>query len=121
MLVEWSVVRRSLVVVALTAVAATAVLVVPASGKAKTASVTVTDSLFIKDKLTVRTGTKVTWKWENAFQDHNVTVKSGPAKFHSTTKKSGSFSKLLTKPGTYKIVCTIHAAIGMKMTITVKR
>ena len=113
--------RRSLLVVALTAVAATAVSGVPAIGKGKSASVTVTDSLFINDKLTVKKGTKVTWKWENAFQDHNVTVKSGPVKFHSTTKKSGSFSKLLTKPGVYKIVCTIHADIGMKMTITVKR
>ncbi len=113
--------RKSLVVVALTAVAGVAVWVVPASGKGRTSAVTVTDSLFIKDRLTVKKGTTVKWKWENAFQDHNVTVTSGPVKFHSRTQKSGSFSKLLSKPGTYKIVCTIHAAIGMKMTITVKR
>ena len=32
----------------------------------------------------------------------------------------GSYAQVLTKPGTYQLVCTIHTAEGMKMTIVVK-
>ncbi len=61
--------------------------------------------------MTVKKGTKVTWKWTGKLP-HNVTVISGPKKFHSATQTKGSFAQTLTKPGTYKIVCTIHQALG---------
>jgi plastocyanin len=34
--------------------------------------------------------------------------------------KSGSYKKKLTRTGTYRIVCTIHADQGMLMTLKVK-
>jgi len=118
---------RALTAAAVTALAAAAMLVAPASGadgsaaKARSASVIVTDDLFIKDRLTVKAGTKVTWRWQGGFLPHNVTVKSGPKKFHSRTQTSGSFARVLSAPGVYRIECTIHAVNGMKMTIVVKR
>jgi plastocyanin len=61
----------------------------------------------------------VRWNFEGK-NPHNVTVKSGPVKFHSSTMKSGSYKKKLTRTGTYRIVCTIHADQGMLMTLKVK-
>ena len=57
---------------------------------------------------------KVEWEWEGHNQ-HNVTVTRGPVKFHSKTMSSGSFSKRLTRKGTYTIYCTIHSP-KMRMT-----
>ena len=68
--------------------------------------------------VTVKKGTTVKWVWKGK-APHNVKVTKGPAKFSSTTQTKGTFSKKLTKKGTYTILCSIHAP-GMKMTITVK-
>lgn len=86
---------------------------------AKTVKVKVVDNAFSKKKLTVKRGTKVKWVWSNTQHPHNVTVVSGPRKFSSKTQTKGSFTKKLTKKGTYKIVCTLHSSV-MKMTIKVK-
>jgi plastocyanin len=84
-------------------------------------SVKIGDNFFVKNggaTVTVKKGTSVTWKW-TGHNPHNVTVTSGPAKFHSKTQTSGSFSHKFTKAGTYSILCTIHAP-GMKMKVVVK-
>jgi plastocyanin len=111
--------RKSLVAIVLVVVAATAAFVVPALA-ASSKTVSVGDNFFKAKTLTVKKGTKVTWKWTGANM-HNVTVLKGPAKFASKTQTTGSFAETLKKPGTYQIVCTIHAALGMKMTIKVTK
>jgi plastocyanin len=98
------------------AVAAAGALAVPAL--AATKSVQVKDNKFVANSITVKKGTTVKWVWKGE-APHDVAVTKGPAKFKSSVKTSGSFSKKLTKKGTYSIVCTIHAP-GMKMTIKVK-
>ena len=80
-------------------------------------TVKVGDFFFNPHKLTIAKGTKVTWNWTGAIK-HNVTVKSGPAKFHSRTQLHGLYSHTFTRKGTYKLVCTIHPI--MKLTIVVK-
>ena len=67
----------------------------------------------------------MTWKWpgfEEAGDVHDVKLKSGPKgvkKFHSEPASSDySFKRKLTKPGKYKIICTLHE--DMRMTIRVK-
>jgi len=106
-------------IVAVALVGAVAALSVPAmAGPTKT--VKVLDFKFTPKKLTVRKGTKVTWKWGGAVQ-HNVTVLTGPRKFASKTITKGSFSQTLTKPGTYNIVCTLHTSVGMVMTLKVTK
>jgi plastocyanin len=100
---------------AATALAAGA-LAIPAFAATKT--VQVKDNKFVAHSITVSKGTTVKWVWKGKVP-HNVTVTKGPAKFKSTTQVKGSYSKKLTKKGTYTILCTIHAP-GMKMTIKVK-
>jgi plastocyanin len=107
--------KKILAAGAATAVAAGA-LAIPALAATKT--VQVKDDVFVAKKITVRKGTTVKWVWKGK-APHNVKVTKGPAKFGSKTQVKGSFSKKLTKKGTYTILCTIHAP-GMRMTITVK-
>jgi plastocyanin len=98
------------------AVAVAGALAVPALAATKT--VQVKDNKFVAKSITVSKGTTVKWVWRGE-APHDVTVTKGPTKFKSKVKTSGSFSKKLTKKGTYSIVCTIHAP-GMKMTVRVK-
>jgi plastocyanin len=107
--------KKSLAGIAAAAIAAGA-LAVPALAATKT--VQVKDNKFVASSITVKKGTTVKWTWKGK-APHDVSVTKGPAKFKSSVKTSGSFSKKLTKAGTYSIVCTIHAP-GMKMTIKVK-
>ena len=100
---------------AATALAAGA-LAIPAFAATKT--VQVKDNKFVASSITVSKGTTVKWVWKGK-APHNVIVTKGPAKFKSTTQVKGSFSKKLTKKGTYSLLCTIHAP-GMKMTVKVR-
>lgn len=86
-------------------------------------TVTVTDNAFRRDgrdRPTVRVapGTTVKWRWV-AQQSHELTVRSGPARFNSPTLTKGSYSRRVVKPGTYELVCSLHAP-GMKMRVVVQ-
>jgi plastocyanin len=109
--------RRILILAAVPAL--TAAIAIPAL--AATKSVEVDDNYFVRDSgvptVTVKKNDRVRWRWEGK-NPHNVTVTSGPVKFHSSTKKTGTYTKKVTRKGTYRIVCTIHP--GMKMTLKVK-
>jgi plastocyanin len=84
---------------------------------ASTAPVKVGDDYFGVKRLTVGKGARVTWKWAGVL-NHNVTVKSGPVKFHSRTQAQGSFAHVFKRAGTYTLYCTIHPF--MKMTVIVR-
>jgi plastocyanin len=107
---------RKLVVLALTAaILATAsvsalALSIPTQAK-------VGDSFLRPGKITINRGAKVTWKWVG-YLTHNVTVRSGPVRFHSRDQVRGSFSHVFAKPGTYSLFCTLHPR--MKETVTVR-
>ena len=104
--------------VAVTAVTALAVSTAFAvSAFAATRPVTVKDDTFAPKSVSIGKGSTIKWNWKGK-APHNVTVTSGPAKFHSKTQKKGSFSHKFAKAGTYKIICTIHAP-EMKMTVKV--
>ena len=99
---------------------ASAALAVPAL--AATRSVKVGDDYFVRKgsipTVTVKKGTKVTWRFAGKDM-HNVAVTKGPAKFHSSYKDSGTYSKRVTRTGTYTIVCTIHQPdMTMKLRVT---
>jgi plastocyanin len=106
--------RRGLAVgaAALLATALTAASV----GAASPPTVKLGDNFFQPTKLTVTAGTTVTWTWTGS-ATHNVTVVKGPQKFHSKDQASGTYTRKLTKTGTYQIVCTFHP--GMTMTLRV--
>jgi plastocyanin len=87
-----------------------------AGAATRTQSVTVGDNYFRPTSLTVRAGTKVQWKWAGVLL-HNVTVRSGPVKFHSRTQVKGSFSYVFTRRGSYALVCTIHPSMTERITV----
>ena len=93
--------------IALVAAAATLMALAAPTGAATSHTVTVGDDFFRPTTLTVNRGTVVTWRWRGQ-NPHNVTVTSGPARFHSPTKTSGTFSRNLSRAGTYRLICTIH-------------
>ena len=87
-------------------------------------TVKIGDNFFAPDHLKVPKGSKITWRWPSYAGDvHDVKLRKGPRgvkRFHSTLAASDyRFSRTLTKPGKYLVVCTIHAE--MRMTIRVTR
>ena len=94
------------------------------AAKPKAKVVKVGDNFFAPDSVKVAKNTKVIWRWPKYPGDvHDVQLTRGPKgvkKFKSDLASSGySFSRTLKKPGTYKLVCSLHRA-EMKMTIRVK-
>jgi plastocyanin len=86
-------------------------------------NVKVGDNYFVRDgsapTVSVARNTRVKWLWRGD-SPHNVNVTKGPVRFHSKTMRTGSYSKLMTRAGTYKIVCTIHGARDQSMTLRVR-
>jgi plastocyanin len=107
------------------AVAAAPALALAATSKGKTRTVSVNDNYYGPSKLTVHVGDTVKWHWSDQETDvHDVelaTAPKGVKKFQSDPLAAGDdFARKLSRPGTYKIICTFHED-EMKMTITVKK
>jgi len=105
---------KRLIILALVAALAGA-FAIPAFGATK--SIKIGDNFFSPKTVSVKRGTTVKWRWTGS-APHNVTVTSGPKKFHSQTQTKGTFKATPHTKGTYHIVCTIHA--GMTMTLKVR-
>jgi plastocyanin len=94
-----------------------------AQALAATRSVTIGDDFFVRKgsppTVTVKRGTTVRWVWRGD-NPHNVTVRRGPVKFHSSVKESGTYSRTVRRVGTYRIVCSVHQP-DMRMTLKVTR
>jgi plastocyanin len=89
------------------------------AGAAPKTTVVLGDNFFSPSTKTVRKGTKVRFKWTGR-KRHNVTKVSGPGGgFASRTTKSRgvNFAKKFKKAGTYGLVCTIHAGMGMTLRV----
>ena len=110
--------RRLAVLVAVLLVVGAFAVAAGVAAAAGPKTVSLGDNFFKPTKVTVTAGTTVMWKWTGG-NTHNVTVVSGPEKFHSGDQSSGAYSHTMAKPGTYKLVCTFHP--GMDMTINVKK
>jgi plastocyanin len=112
--------RKLLPLVLLAALAGTLLAAVPALSKRRT--VEVDDNYFVRQgsppTVRVNRNDTVVWEWEGR-NPHNVTVTSGPVRFKSRTQRSGSYRKKVTRAGSYRIVCTVHA--GMRMTLKARR
>jgi plastocyanin len=115
----------ALIALAVGALAATGVASPLAKGKSPE-KVKVRDDFYSPTSVKVKKNGKVTWKWGQVFNTHNVTLKKGPkgvkkSKFTSQTssQEGFKFTKKFKKPGKYNFYCTIHPDI-MKMTVKVK-
>lgn len=88
----------------------------PEADAARTVNVTVGDDFYRPARLTVSRGTRVVWRFRGR-DEHNVTVVSGPQRFHSRDQRTGTFARTLRRAGRYTIVCTLH---GQMMRIRVR-
>jgi Tol biopolymer transport system component/plastocyanin len=84
--------------------------------------VLVVDNAFVRrgerPTVTVDAGTRLTWRF-NSRESHSISVRSGPERFAAGAKNNGvDYSHQFTAPGTYQIVCALHAP-GMRMTVVV--
>jgi plastocyanin len=86
-------------------------------------SIKVGDDYFVRASgvptITVKKGTTVTWRFAGR-NLHTVVVSSGPVKFRSGAKSSGTYRKKLTRAGTYRIYCSIHGRANQSMKLVVK-
>lgn len=102
------------------ALAATALLAVPAA--AATRTVRVDDNYFGRtgDPPTVRVGkgTVVKWRWRGS-RRHNVVVARGPRHFRSDSMREGEFKRKMRVRGTYRIICEFHDP-SMRMRLVVE-
>jgi plastocyanin len=105
------------------ALAAAACAVPAAALGAAAQRIQVGDDYYGPTKVTVKRGTTVKWVWlADNTNSHDVKLAKAPTgvkRFHSAKAATDyTFSRKLTKPGTYKIVCTLHQ--DMTMTIRVR-
>ena len=114
-------IQRKLLSVLLAA-GACAALAAPAS-TATTRTIKVGDNYFVRDgsvpTVTVTRNTRVRWVWQGD-SVHNVVVSRGPVKFRSRRMTTGTYSRAMTRRGTYRIYCEIHGADDQSMTLRVK-
>jgi plastocyanin len=114
-------VRRliALIGVGLLALALTASITSAAPEKRGSKTVKVEDDVYSPTSLTVSSGTKVKFNWTGSHK-HNVVKKKGPGGAFSSSITSADgvqFQHKFSAAGTYKIICTVHP--GMKMKINV--
>jgi plastocyanin len=83
--------------------------------------VLVVDNAFLRrgerPTVTVAAGTRLTWLWRSR-ESHAITVRSGPERFAAGARNRADYSHRFSEPGTYQIVCALHAP-GMRMTVVV--
>lgn len=98
-------------------------LVSAATALAATRKVKVGDNYFVRSTgvpiVAVRKGDSVTWQWRGR-KPHNVRARSGPVRFTSPTKRSGAYTRVMRRAGTYKIICDIHGARDQQMRLIVR-
>lgn len=104
--------------------AAVVAVVVVATALGATRTIAVGDNYFVRSSgvpgVSVERGTVVRWRFVGR-RPHNVKVASGPVRFRSGVRRSGSYRKRIFTPGRYVIICSIHGARDQKMVLRVRR
>jgi plastocyanin len=87
----------------------------------KPPTVTVGSNFYVASFKTVKSGSKVKFKWEGGgFDVHDVNVETGPTKFRSPLKAGGTFTSKKLKAGKYVLFCSQHPE-EMRLSFKVKR
>jgi plastocyanin len=94
------------------------------AGKPKGKTVRIYDNYYLADDITVKRNAVVTWRWpgfDEAGDVHDVKLKSRPRdakKFQSEPAATDyTFKRKLTVPGRYRIVCTLHEEMTMRIRV----
>lgn len=81
----------------------------PRGDPQRTTSTFVGDFAFGAERILLRRGQTFTWRFRGGVQ-HDVTVIGGPVGFSAPWTTVGTFRHRFTKPGTYRIFCSLHPA-----------
>lgn len=74
---------------------------------------------FTPQRVSVKPGTRITWRFQDR-QQHDVSWVEGPRGFASRyEKRGGAYVTQLTEPGTYTYFCSLHP-VDMSGTVVVK-
>jgi plastocyanin len=76
------------------------------------------DFAFGAGRIVVARGTRFRWTFAGPGR-HDVTLANGPAGFASPSRSHGSFSYRFTRPGVYRLYCSLHPA-QMTEVVTVR-
>ncbi len=85
-------------------------------------TVSVKDNFFTPKNKRISRRSSIRWKWRGR-NVHNVTftrVPRGASKRGAGNRTRGTFRRSFRKRGTYRYVCTIHRAEGMRGTVKVR-
>ncbi|MGH9283357.1 MAG: plastocyanin/azurin family copper-binding protein [Acidimicrobiales bacterium] len=80
-------------------------------------TVIIRDISFKPDRIRVKPGETVTWRFEDEGIPHDVAAED--ESYKSETMDSGTFTHTFDAPGTYKYLCTLHPS-QMKGVIEVR-
>jgi plastocyanin len=69
-------------------------------------------------RVSIRRGSTFRWTFAGPSR-HDVTLASGPVGFASPSRSHGTFSFRFTRPGVYKLFCSLHPT-QMTQIITVR-
>lgn len=86
---------------------------------APTVTVKLGDFFFKPSHKTVRRGTKVRFEWIGN-NPHNVVKTRGPGgpfRSRTTGKRGVNFVKRFTKRGTYRLICTLHPWMQIRLRV----
>ena len=76
------------------------------------------DISFSPSVLRIRTGQRVTWRWDDGpYVPHDVRSSGTPRFAGSPAKKAGTHTVRFTRAGTYRYVCTIHAGMTGRVVV----
>jgi plastocyanin len=81
-------------------------------------STSVGDYAFGNQRVSIPRGTIFTWRFVGSEQ-HDVTLASGPVGFASDSLQRGSYRHRFTRPGTYRLYCSLHPT-RMTQIVTVR-
>jgi plastocyanin len=76
------------------------------------------DYRFGAERVSIRRGTTFTWQFAGSVA-HDVTLASGPVGFASPDRTRGTFRFRFTRPGVYKLFCSLHPT-RMTQVVTVR-
>ncbi len=102
------------------ALAAAALLALPGAGTTATgdAKVSLEHIAFVKAKVTIRRGHRVTWTWNNGpYVAHNIHSVGRPRFPGASDKVKGTHTVRFTKRGTYRYTCTLHPGMNGRVVV----
>jgi plastocyanin len=82
----------------------------PAGPSRRVTGTWVGDYAFGAQRVTIKRGTRFTWRFIGRVA-HDVTLANGPVGLASPSLAHGTWSYRFTRPGTYRLFCSLHPAL----------